>query len=90
MPSYALLPSRAVLAVTGEDRVPFLQGLTSNDVAAVSADRAKFSTFLTPQGKFLHDFFIAAQGDTLLLDCQADRRDDLMRRLKMYRLRSKA
>ncbi len=90
MPSYALLPSRGVLAVTGEDRVPFLQGLTSNDVAAVSADRAQFSTFLTPQGKFLHDFFVIAQGDTLLLDCEADRRDDLMRRLKMYRLRSKA
>lgn len=89
MPSYALLPSRGVLAVTGEDRVPFLQGLTSNDVAAVSEDRAQFSTFLTPQGKFLHDFFVVAWGETLLLDCEGDRRDDLMRRLKMYRLRSK-
>lgn len=89
MPSYALLPSRGVLAVTGEDRIPYLQGLTSNDVAAVSSDRAQFSTFLTPQGKFLHEFFVIALGDTLLLDCAADRRDDLMRRLKMYRLRSK-
>ena len=89
MPSYALLASRGVLAVTGEDRVSFLQGLTSNDVAAVSADRAQFSTFLTPQGKFLHEFFIAAQGDVLLLDCEAGRRDDLIRRLKLYRLRSK-
>lgn len=89
MPSYAILPDRGVLALTGEDRVAFLQGLTSNDVAAVSADRAVFSTFLTPQGKFLHDFFIAAAGDALLLDCAAGRRDDLMRRLKLYRLRSK-
>ena len=89
MPSYVLLRSRGVLAVTGEDRVGFLQGLTSNDVALVSQHRAVFSTFLTPQGKFLHDFFVAAQGDALLLDCEADRRDDLMRRLKLYRLRSK-
>ena len=89
MPSYAFLPSRGILAVTGEDRVAFLQGLTSNDVADVTANRVVFSTFLTPQGKFLHDFFIAAPGDDLLLDCEGDRRTDLMRRLRMYRLRSK-
>jgi len=89
MPTYVLLNSRGVLAVTGKDRVGFLQGLTSNDVALVSQHRTVFSTFLTPQGKFLHDFFMAARGDALLLDCEADRRDDLMRRLKLYRLRSK-
>ncbi len=89
MPSHMIFSNRGVLAITGEDRVEFLQGLTSNDVAAVSANRAVFSTFLTPQGKYLHDFFIAALGDTLLIDCEAGRRDDLMRRLRMYRLRSK-
>ncbi len=89
MPSYTILSARGVLEVSGEDRVAFLQGLTSNDVARVATDRVIFSTFLTPQGKFLHDFFIAQRGDTLLLDCEADRRDDLLRRLRMYRLRSK-
>ena len=89
MPHHALLESRGVVAVTGEDRVAFLQGLTSNDVGAVSGRRAVFSTLLTAQGKFLHDFFIAAIGDALLLDCAADRREDLTRRLRMYRLRSK-
>ncbi len=89
MPSYTILATRGVLAISGEDRVGFLQGLTSNDVAAVATDRVVFSTFLTPQGKYLHDFFIVARGDILLLDCEAERRDDLMRRLRMYRLRSK-
>lgn len=89
MPSYTLLPSRGVIAISGEDRVAFLQGLTSNDVAQVSPAHVVFSTFLTPQGKYLHDFFIAAQGGILLLDCEADRRADLMRRLRLYRLRSK-
>ncbi len=64
MPSYHMLKSRGVLAVTGEDRVGFLQGLTSNDVALVSQHRAVFSTFLTPQGKFLHDFFRGRPGTT--------------------------
>jgi len=89
MPSFTILAARGVLEIPGEDRVAFLQGLTSNDVEQVAPDRVVFSTFLTPQGKYLHDFFIAARGDTLLLDCEAGRRDDLMRRLRLYRLRSK-
>ncbi|MEQ9200364.1 MAG: folate-binding protein, partial [Rhodospirillales bacterium] len=83
------LPDRGVLRIDGEDRVAFLQGLVSNDVSRVAADRAIYAALLTPQGKFLHDFFIAALGDSLLIECEGDRRDDLFRRLRMYRLRSK-
>lgn len=89
MPSYTILASRGILEISGEDRVAFLQGLTSNDASVAAPDRAVFSTFLTPQGKFLHDFFIVAHGEALLLDCEAERRSDLMRRLRLYRLRSK-
>ena len=70
MPSFTMLSSRGVIAISGDDRVAFLQGLTSNDVALVSPNRVVFSTFLTAQGKYLHDFFIAASGDLLLLDCE--------------------
>lgn len=87
--SHAILGNRGILRITGEDRVAFLQGLVSNDVAKVTAEQAVYSALLTPQGKFLHDFFIAASGDDLLIDCEGDRRDDLFRRLRMYRLRSK-
>lgn len=89
MPSFALLDTRGVLALSGEDRVAFLQGLTSNDIGHVANDQAIFSAFLTAQGKFLHDFFVVAMGQSLLLDCDAERRDDLFRRLRMFRLRSK-
>ncbi len=86
---HAYLPSRAVLRLSGVDTRPFLQGLISNDVEKISAERAIYAAFLTPQGKFLHDMFIAADGDDLLLDCEAERMDDLLERLKLYRLRSK-
>jgi folate-binding protein YgfZ len=86
---YVVLEQRGVLAVAGDDRVAFLQGLVSNDMRAVSAERAVYSLFLTPQGKYLHDFMVASDGDALLLDVEAARRDDLARRLKMYKLRSK-
>ncbi|MCB2101336.1 MAG: folate-binding protein YgfZ [Rhodobacterales bacterium] len=83
------LTGRGLLAVAGEDARPFLQGLISNDVNKVAPDRAVWSAFLTPQGKYLHDFFIAQVGDTLYLDMAADRLADLKKRLGLYRLRSK-
>lgn len=88
---YAVLDRRSVVAVTGEDRKAFLQGLVSNDMLRVTPDHAAYALFLTPQGKFLHDFTVVESGsDTaLLLDPETDRRADLLRRLKMYKLRSK-
>ena len=80
---------RAIIAVAGEDRQPFLQGLISNDTAKVSASQAVYATLLTAQGRFLFDMFIAEQDGRYLLDCAAPRRADLIKRLSMYRLRSK-
>jgi folate-binding protein YgfZ len=88
-PKYLLPGSRGVLRVAGEDRYAFLQGLVSNDVMRAQSDRAIWTAFLTPQGKYLHDFFIVTAGDAFLLDCEADRRQDLLRRLSLYKLRSK-
>ncbi|CAO3413798.1 CAF17-like 4Fe-4S cluster assembly/insertion protein YgfZ [Azospirillum endophyticum] len=98
---YAVVDRRSVVAVTGEDRKAFLQGLVSNDVLRVTPDQAAYALFLTPQGKFLHDFTMiesgigsgiesgAESGAALLLDPETERRADLLRRLKMYKLRSK-
>lgn len=91
-----LLPDgRTLLSVGGPDRVAFLQGLVSNDVAKAGPERAIWSAFLTPQGKYLHDFFIVGQAteqgeERLLLDVEAERAADLAKRLKIYKLRSKA
>jgi folate-binding protein YgfZ len=87
--SYAIQAHRGVLALSGPEVRPFLQGVVSNDVTKVGPDRAVYAALLTPQGKFLHDLFIAELDGELLLDCEAERRDDLMRRLRMYKLRAK-
>ncbi len=89
MMKIAALPSRAVLAVTGDDRVGFLQGLVSNDVAAVEPGRAVWAALLTPQGKWLADFFILSDGQRLLLDCERAQLPMLQQRLTRYRLRSR-
>lgn len=90
MTKIATLSHRAVIAVTGEDRVSFLQGLVSQDVALAAPGRTLWSALLTPQGKWLADFFIFVEGERLLLDVEAAQRDDLIRRLARFRLRARA
>ena len=84
----AYLPDRTSIEVAGTDRIAFLQGLVSNDVTEVAPGRAVWAALLTPQGKWLADFFILSDGERLLLDCEASQAEDLARRLSRFRLRS--
>jgi folate-binding protein YgfZ len=86
---YLLPENRGLLAIAGEDKVSFLQGLVSNDVTKAGPAQALYSAFLTAQGRYLHDFFLAEAGGSFYLDCEAARREDLKRRLSLYKLRSK-
>ena len=86
---FVVLEDRGVLAIDGDDRASFLQGLVSNDTARISHERAIYAALLTAQGKYLHDFMLAEIGGTIWLDGEAARLADLKRRLSMYRLRAK-
>ena len=90
MYGYHIAEERAVLRVSGADRIDFLQGIVSNDVAKAGENRGVWAAFLTPQGKYLHDFFLASDGKSILLDCERARADDLRKRLRRYTLRSDA
>jgi folate-binding protein YgfZ len=85
----AILPHRGVVEVAGEDRLTFLQGLVSNDVAAAGPARAVWAALLTPQGKWQADFFVFAEPDRLLLDCARDQVGLLVTTLSRFRLRAK-
>ena len=78
------LSDRAVIRIAGEDVRGFLQGLVTQDVAA---ELPVWAGLLTAQGKCLFDFIIWADGEDLLLDCEAEAVDDLVKRLSIYRLR---
>ena len=82
--------SRAVIRVSaaddGEDPADFLQGLVTNDVTGALPG---YAGLLTPQGKALFDFLVWRDGPDLLIDCEADAADELVKRLSMYRLRRK-
>lgn len=81
------MSDRTVLAIGGADRVDFLQGLVTNDVAK-AADSIIYTALLTPQGKFIADFFVIGQADRLLIDVATSHMQTLGQRLTMYRLRA--
>lgn len=86
---FELNATRSVIAIAGEDRQDFLQGLISNDTRHISDARAIFAALLTPQGKFAYDLLLAGAGDRYLVDAESTRRADLLKRLKLFKLRSK-
>ena len=70
-----------------EDVAGFLQGLVTNDVTGALP---AYAGLLTAQGKTLFDFIVWPAGEgALLLDCEADAADELVKRLSLYRLRRK-
>ena len=81
------LTDRAIVRLSGEGVREFLQGLVTSDVEAALP---VWAGLLTPQGKCLFDFLVwpdAVAGQDLLLDCEAEAADDLIKRLTIYRLR---
>ena len=78
---------RYILKLTGGDRTDFLQNLVTNDVTAAK-DGLVYAALLTPQGKYLSDFFLHETGEAMLLDAPGSQGEALARRLAMYRLRA--
>jgi len=79
--------SRSILKITGEEREHFLQGLVTNNVTGLSA--LTYAALLTPQGKYIADFFLAPEEGAILLDVSAAQAPSLAQRLNMYKLRAK-
>jgi len=84
----ARLDSRALIRVSGAEARPFLHNLLTQDVETLADGDLRFSALLSPPGRLLFDLFLRGEADGVLLDVAADRRDALLQRLSMYRLRA--
>ena len=87
--TYAILASRALIALDGADWRSFLQGLITQDVETMAPGEARFGGLLTPQGRLLYDLFVVQRDDGAWLDVEAIHRPAILQRLMMYRLRAK-
>ena len=81
------MTNRTILRLSGADTHEFLQGLVTNDVAKLDQGMV-YAALLTPQGKYMADFFLVADGDAVLLDADAGQAALLVQRLGMYKLRA--
>lgn len=81
------MPTRRILRLRGADITDFLQGLVTNDVAGLDTGLV-YAALLTPQGKLIADFFLARDGEDILLDVAEPLADTLEKRLGLYKLRA--
>ena len=84
----ARLDSRALIRVSGPDARPFLHNLLTQNVETIEPGEVRFGAMLSPPGRLMYDLFIWGEETGVVLDVAADRRDALVQRLSMYRLRS--
>jgi folate-binding protein YgfZ len=84
----ARLDSRALIRVAGSDARPFLHNLLTQDVETIAPGEIRFAAILSPPGRLLFDLFVWGEDGAVVLDVAADRREALLGRLSMYRLRA--
>jgi hypothetical protein len=81
------MQDRKIISVTGADREEFLQNLVTNDVKRLK-DGLVWTALLSPQGKYLADFFLVPADDAILIDVAEPLAAGLLQRLSMYKLRA--
>lgn len=84
-----LLNNRSLINLSGDDARKYLQGLITNDIEKLSPETAVYAAMLSPQGKYLFDFIIYEINGDVVLDTDAGRASELVKRLNMYKLRAK-
>jgi len=82
-----LLADRSLIRVSGEDVRGFLQRLVTQDVNDVRSGEPQWAGLLSAQGKVLFDFILWDADGAILIDCETEQREALIRRLSVYRLR---
>ena len=83
------LEDRGFIQVKGTEAKDFLQNIVTNDLEKVSDSSTIFSSILTPQGKYLFEFFILKLQDSYLLECEKESTEEIIKLLNYYKLRSK-
>ena len=83
------LEDRGFIQVNGPEAKDFLQNIVTNDIEKVTNNSTVFSSILTPQGKYLFEFFVLKLKDSYLLECEKKSSTEIIKLLNFYKLRSK-
>jgi len=85
------LDDRIIIEIIGTDTKDFLQPLITNNIDLVSSKKSIYAALLSPQGKYIFDFFIFENSINghLSIDCAKNRCAELLEKLNIYKLRYK-
>ena len=83
------LEDRGFIQATGPEAKDFLQNIVTNDIEKVTSNSTVFSSILTPQGKYLFEFFVLKLKDSYLLECEKKSTTEIIKLLNFYKLRSR-
>ncbi|KJV69294.1 CAF17-like 4Fe-4S cluster assembly/insertion protein YgfZ [Candidatus Neoehrlichia procyonis] len=86
---FTTLLSRSIIKISGPDAKQFLNSIITNNIFKVNARNSIYSLLLTPQGRYMYDFFVVQKEDDLLLECDSADKNDLITQLMLYRLHKK-
>src|SRR5260370_37057110 len=75
---------RGRIVVSGADRASYLQGLLTNDIAALHAGSGCYAAYLTPQGRMIADLFVYELGDVMLVTMARDVRDTVISKFDQF------
>ena len=81
------LASRALVRLTGNEAIPLLDDIVTTDISSLPDGETRMGALLTPQGRIMFDMLFSRDGDSLLIEVDAARREQLISRLKLYRMR---
>ena len=84
--SIIILKDRDIISVSGSDSASFLQNMITNDVNKLNESNSLYSALLTPQGKYLYDFFILKHEKNYLIDCESETAENLLSCFQKYKL----
>ena len=84
-----ILKDRGFIQINGPEAKDFLQNIVTNDIEKVTNDSTVFSSILTPQGKYLYEFFVLKLKDGYLLECEKESTAEIIKLFEFYKLRSK-
>jgi hypothetical protein len=84
--SIIILKDRDIISVSGSDSASFLQNVITNDINKLNESNSLYSALLTPQGKYLYDFFILKREKNYLIDCESETAENLLSCFQKYKL----
>ena len=81
------LENKSIIKIFGRDKFSFIQGIISNDVEILKIKSSIYSSILSPQGKFIVDFFLSIYKEFILLELNEDQKDHIVKKLEIYKLK---